>query len=144
MSNEERPLYLRFSSLLLVFIGGTLGTAGREAFSLLFPPIDGVPVAIFGVNIAGAFLLGVLLDGLARGGPDQGKRRALRLFLGTGFLGGFTTYSALATDTALLFGQSPATGFGYGLGTVLIGAGATFAGIWSAASLRMPVRQETA
>lgn len=37
-------------------------------------------------------------------GPVHGRRRDLRLLLGTGLLGGYTTYSALATDTAAVLG----------------------------------------
>ncbi len=38
-------------------------------------------------------MLGALLESLARRGPDEGRRRAIRLLVGTGGLGGFTTYS---------------------------------------------------
>lgn len=139
-SGTARPVHLRPVFLVLVFIGGTLGTAAREGLSLAFPPVNGVPYAIFGINVAGAFLLGFLLDALARRGPDRGRRRALRLLLGTGFMGGFTTYSALATDTAGLLGTgAPGAGIGYALGTVLVGAIATWAGIAVAAAIRQPV-----
>ena len=49
--------------------------------------------------VAGAFLLGWLLEALSRGGPDEGRRRAIRLFVGTGIMGGYTTYSSFAVDT---------------------------------------------
>lgn len=135
--SEARPAHLRPSSLALVFVGGTIGTGIREALSLAFPPVDGVPYAILGVNLVGAFLLGVLLDALARRGPDTGRLRAARLLLGTGVLGGFTTYSALAADTAaLLGGGSVATGALYGVGTVLVGGVASWAGMAAAAAFR--------
>lgn len=126
---ENRPLHVRPSSLLLVLAGGTLGTAAREGLVLALPATGEVPWTILGINVLGAFLLGWLLDALARRGPDHGGRRALRLLLGTGLLGGFTTYSTLATDTALLSGSSPLTGIGYALATVLVGALATALGI---------------
>lgn len=121
---------LRPAHLVVVFLGGTLGTAAREGLGLAIPASAGVPWAVLVANLAGAFLLGVLLEALVRRGAGRGIRRTLRLLLGTGFLGGFTTYSALATDTALLVG----TGQGwlaaaYGLGTVLVGALVTVAGI---------------
>ena len=129
-SGAPRPIHLRPGALMLVFVGGTLGTAAREALSLAFPPIDGIPYAIFGINITGALLLGVLLESLVRRGPDRGGRQRLRLLLGTGLLGGFTTYSALATDTAHLIGSgSVGAGVAYGVGTVLLGAVATWVGI---------------
>lgn len=134
-----RPIHLRPGALLLVFAGGTLGTAGREGLSLAFPPLDGIPYAIFGINIAGALLLGLLLESLARRGPDHGGRQRLRLLLGTGVMGGFTTYSALASDTAhLVGGGSVGAGLAYGIGTVLIGAVATWAGIALAAAAHRP------
>lgn len=133
-SGSPRPIHLRPGALLLVFVGGTIGTAAREALSLAFPPLDGIPYAIFGINITGALLLGVLLESLVRRGPDRGGRQRLRLLLGTGALGGFTTYSALATDTAHLIGSGSAgIGMAYGVGTVLIGAVATWGGIALAA-----------
>lgn len=138
-SGQPRPVHLRPISLLLVFVGGTIGTAAREAISLAVPPVDGIPYAIFGINILGAFLLGLLLDALVRRGPDHGHRRTTRLLLGTGVMGGFTTYSALATDAAALIGDGSApAGIVYGLATVLIGAAATWAGIAVAAATHQP------
>ena len=85
---------------------------------------------ILGINLLGAFCLGLLLSGLARLGPDAGLRRTVRIMVGTGFMGGFTTYSALATDTASLLGDGRiGAGLAYGLGTVVIGGLATWAGI---------------
>lgn len=133
---RPRPLHLRASSLGLVAAGGTLGTAAREGVSLAWPPVAGIPVAILVVNITGAFLLGVLLEALARGGPDRGRRQALRLLLGTGFMGGFTTYSTLAVDTASLLGDGRAgAGAGYALTILIVGALATWGGI-TVATLR--------
>lgn len=132
---SDRPLYLRPGAVCLVLLGGTAGTAAREALSLAFPPVGGVSYATVGINLTGAFLLGLLLDALVRRGPDRGRRQRLRLGLGTGFCGGFTTYSALATDTARLLGDGAAgAGVAYALGTVLLGAVATWAGIAVAAT----------
>lgn len=124
------PGILTPATLALVFLGGTLGTAAREALGLALPASAGIPWAILAANLVGAFALGLLLEALVRRGPDHGIRRKLRLLLGTGFLGGFTTYSALATDTALLFGAGDGwRGAVYAIGTVVVGAGATFAGV---------------
>src|SRR5699024_7793510 len=124
------PLHLRVSSIALVALGGTAGTAAREAVSLAMAPAGGIPVAILAVNLLGAFLLGGLPEALAHRGPDRGRRRAVRLLAGTGFIGGFTTYSTLAVDTARLLGDGEvAGGLGYALGTVFVGALATWCGI---------------
>lgn len=129
------PAYRSPSSIALVLAGGTAGTGSREALSLAFPPLDGVPVTILCVNVVGAFCLGLLLEALGRRGPDHGRRRRLRLLVGTGFLGGFTTYSALAADTAVLLDQQPSgVGLAYALGTLVIGAAATWAGVAAAAA----------
>lgn len=112
-----------------VFLGGTAGTALRAGVSLAVPPVGQIPVAIAVINIGGAFLLGLLLERLQRSGDDTGRRRTLRLALGTGLLGGFTTYSALAADTVGLAGTHPGAALGYAVGTLILGAIASLAGI---------------
>lgn len=129
------PVHVRPEHVAVVFVGGAIGTAAREALSLALPPVHGIPYTVFGINVLGAFLLGVLLDALARRGRDHGRRRVLRLLLGTGVMGGFTTYSALATDSAaLIAGGRAGPGIAYAMGTLLVGAGATWAGIALAAA----------
>jgi CrcB protein len=131
-----KPLHLRWSSLGLVALGGTGGTAVREALALTFPaPPGGLPVTILLINVVGAFLLGALLEGLARRGPDEGRRRGIRLLVGTGALGGFTTYSAFATDAASLSGSALGVAMAYAGLTLVLGAAASVAGIASGAAL---------
>ncbi|MCS5735465.1 CrcB family protein [Herbiconiux sp. CPCC 203386] len=126
----SRPAHLRPAYLALVALGGAIGTGLREAISLATPALGGFPIAIFGINVVGAFVLGALLEALALRGPDEGRRRRIRLFVGTGVLGGFTTYSALATDTALLLGDGSAAPAALYAGlTVVLGAIATWGGI---------------
>lgn len=130
-----RPVHLRARYLLLVAAGGTVGTGAREALALAFPTDPSFNTVIFAINLVGALLLGVLLESLVRAGSDEGRRRTARLLLGTGALGGFTTYSTLATDTAhLLTTGQPAPAALYALGTVLLGALASWAGIALAAA----------
>ena len=135
VSGPVRPIHLRWRYVGLVAAGGTVGTAAREAISLAIPSLAGIPVAIFLINIVGALFLGALLEALAWRGADEGRRRSLRLLLGTGFAGGFTTYSALASDTGfLLTGGQPWAGIGYAVITVVVGAVATLTGIAGAAA----------
>lgn len=121
----------------LVALGGTVGTLARYLLDALIGDTAGLPLGIFIINITGAFLLGVLIESLALGGPDRGRRRDLRLLLGTGLLGGYTTYSLLATDiAALLIGHHIAEALGYGLATVLLGSLASWTGILTARTRR--------
>ena len=112
-----------------------LGTAARYALTLHWPVrAGGWPWATFTVNLLGALVLGFLLEALARRGPDAGRRRLLRLGAGTGFLGAFTTFSALAVETDLLVhAAAPALAVGYALASVLGGLLAAVAGIALAA-----------
>lgn len=131
-----RPVHLTWRYVGLVAAGGTVGTALRALVTIVIPPLGHFPVATFGINILGAFLLGALLESLARRGPDEGGRRALRLLLGTGVLGGFTTYSALATDATLLIARDTVgSALLYSLGTIVLGAVGTWAGVALSAAL---------
>ena len=133
----SRPVHLRPAFWGVVWVGGTAGTAARYLLNRAVPPVAGVPLGTLTINVAGAFALGFLLEGLTRRGPDRGARRVLRLLLGTGFLGGFTTYSALAVDTdSLLRGGQVGHAIGYAGLTVLLGGAASLAGIALAARRR--------
>jgi CrcB protein len=126
----DRRAHEQPALLGLVFVGGAAGTLARWAVGLVVPHAARLPLATFAVNVVGAFVLGALLEHLASRGPDVGRRRALRLTLGTGFCGGFTTYSALANDAdglvrAGLVGHALA----YALVTVVLGLAASALGI---------------
>lgn len=107
-----------------------MGTAARYLLSSVLPSLGVLPVGTFAINVVGAFLLGWLLEALALRGPDTGRRLRLRLFVGTGVLGGFTTYSAFAVDADGLFVvHQAAAGILYAVATILVGAIASVAGI---------------
>ena len=114
-------------TVALVAAGGAVGTAARFVLTSAVPS-SGFPVATFGINLLGAFALGVLLETLNRHASPRAT--AARLLLGTGVLGGFTTYSSLAVDTASLTigGAAPAAAL-YALGTLVLGIGAAALGI---------------
>lgn len=99
---DSGPRRLLLRPLVLVALGGAAGTTARYLLGETISDVAGMPFGIFAINLTGAFLLGWLIEALARYGPDTGRRRDLRLLLGTGVIGGFTTYSALAADTAVL------------------------------------------
>ena len=130
------PVHLHWRYIGLVFAGGALGTTVRYLISAAVPPLSGLPVATLGINVVGAFVLGWLLETLALRGPDHGMRRNLRLFAGTGILGGFTTYSAFAVDAdGLIAAQNLGGSILYAIATIVVGAAATLAGIALAARL---------
>lgn len=116
------------ASLLAVWVGGTVGTALRVAVT---PDraLTAFPVATFLVNVVGAGLFGLLVERLARRPADR-RRPVLGLLLGTGLLGGFTTYSALAVDCVqLVRNGATAAAVAYALGTLLVGGVASWAGV---------------
>lgn len=101
----------------LVFVGGALGSLARYGLALALPGLW----ATWTVNIVGSFALGLLL----------GRRPAqpLRLLLGTGFLGGFTTYSAFAHDMVSLgFVAGPVLGLAAGALQIAMGLVAALLG----------------
>jgi CrcB protein len=133
-SLAPRPLHLRPGAAAVVAVGGLAGTAARYGLALGLPtPVAGWPAATFVVNLVGAFLLGSLLEALARSGSDAGWRRRVRLLAGTGFCGSLTTYSTFAVEADLLVRNHAAwLAAGY-LGASLIGGvAATAAGIAAA------------
>jgi CrcB protein len=95
------------TTLLVVVLGGALGVAARALVTLPLQVVDHplvVPTATLVVNLLGSFLLGMVVGAL-------GDRRArLRAFLGTGVLGGFTTYSAFAVQTVTTSTAAPVVG----------------------------------
>ena len=77
-------------TLAVVSLGGVLGAVLRAAIEQTWPhPVTSIGWATFTINVTGCFLIGVLVVGVERFAPHP----LLRPFLGTGFLGGYTTFS---------------------------------------------------
>ena len=90
------------TALALVFGGGGLGSVARYALMLLVArqwPVAALPLPTLAVNVIGAFVMGILLELLALRVSLPAPQRLLLI---TGFLGGFTTFSAFSLDCALL------------------------------------------
>jgi fluoride exporter len=128
---DARPQHREPLLLGLVALGGFLGAATRYGVALLLPAESGRwPTGTFVVNLVGAFILGALLEGLARGGRDAGWRRRARLLVGTGFCGALTTYSTLAVEADLLVrGGARGLAIAYALVSVVAGLAASAVGI---------------
>ena len=104
---------LRLPTVLLVFAGGCLGGAARYAVARGWPDSSpyAFPWATLVVNLTGAFALAVLVVAVVRRWHDVSWPRR---FFGTGFLGAWTTFSAIAvsTDRLLAHGHGwTATGY---------------------------------
>ena len=127
---SKRPVHLHWGFVGLVAAGGVLGAMTRYGLGLLIPAPGAWPLPTLVINLSGALALGALLEGLSRRGPDVGSRRVLRLALGTGFLGAYTTYSTLAVDAVHLLTTDAPSAVGYLVASLLGGAAATTAGIW--------------
>ena len=114
---------------LLVFIGGGLGSVLRllvyRAARLWLPPE--LPWGTFAVNVAGSLAAGLIAGLLlARGAAGE---NAASLFLMTGLLGGFTTFSAFSLDALLLWQRGDAVAASaYAAGTVLVALAAAVGG----------------
>jgi CrcB protein len=113
------------ANLLLVALGGAAGSVLRYIVSTLSIAWFGAgfPWGTLAVNVAGSALIG-----LAAGLGLQGEAR---LLLVTGFLGGFTTFSAFSLESAALFEKSPLLAGAYVLASVGLGL-AAFALAWAA------------
>lgn len=107
--------------LVSVAVGGALGTAARAGLTLALAGVLG-PALIPIVNVAGAFAIGILFGIRARM-PRSTRAERAQLFFGTGVLGGFTTYSALAVESADL------TLLWWGAATVVVGTFAAWLGV---------------
>lgn len=83
-----------------VSAGGALGAGARYATTLSWPTAQAAfPATVFAVNVLGCALIGILMVSVVQLWPH---RRLLRPFLGTGVLGGFTTFSTYAVDVQQL------------------------------------------
>jgi CrcB protein len=114
---------------LLVFIGGGLGSTLRHTINMVCARFLGTafPYHTFIINITGSTVMGLIAGYLAfKGGASQ----PWRLFLMTGILGGYTTFSAFSLDAALLY-EKGEIGLAalYVVGSVVLSIAGLFAGL---------------
>jgi fluoride exporter len=115
--------------VLLAAAGGALGSSARYLVNVGAGRLLGMgfPWGTMTVNIVGCFIMGVLVGW----GALRGLTNEARVFLATGILGGFTTFSAFSADFAALverknFGLSVL----YVTGSVVLSLAAVFAGLY--------------
>jgi CrcB protein len=99
---------------LIVFVGGGIGAALRHGVSLLAARLvgTGFPAGTLTVNVLGSLIMGVLAAWFTFKGDAS---QHWRLFLATGVLGGFTTFSSFSLDVAVLYERGA-----FGLATVYV------------------------
>jgi len=120
------PRWFSPAALVLVIVGGAVGVALR---ALVVVPLTAgthplvVPALTLVINVVGSLLLGVIV------GVLDDRRPLLRLFLGTGMMGGFTTYSAFAVHVVTTSSAAPVVGLGLIALSVLGGVVAATAGL---------------
>lgn len=115
---------------LIVFLGGGVGAAIRHGFNGLGLRTMGpdFPYATLFINITGSTIMGLIAGWFAFKGQDSSH---WRLFLTTGILGGYTTFSAFSLDAALLYerGQLGLAAL-YVTASVALSIAGLFAGLW--------------
>ncbi|MCB1438902.1 MAG: fluoride efflux transporter CrcB [Nitratireductor sp.] len=122
--------------LLYVALGGAVGASLRHlsGLALLRLAGPGFPVGTLFVNIVGSLVMGLFIGWLAR--RSGGSSTELRLFVTTGLLGGFTTFSAFSLDVANLWEKGQGTlAASYVLASVFFSIMAVFAGLAIARAL---------
>jgi CrcB protein len=114
---------------LLVFVGGGLGSSLRHSVNVVCAKWLGTafPYGTFIINITGSTVMGLVAGYLAFKGEAS---QLWRLFLMTGILGGYTTFSAFSLDAVLLY-ERGAIGLAalYVLGSVVLSIVGLFAGL---------------
>jgi fluoride exporter len=114
---------------LIVFFGGGLGAALRHGVNIVAARAFGTdfPYGTLIINVLGSLAMGLIAEYFAL---KIGLPQRWRLFLTTGILGGFTTFSTFSLEAALLYERGAATTAAiYVIGSVVLGIAALFAGM---------------
>src|SRR3954447_22961838 len=114
---------------LIVFLGGGLGAALRHGINLVSARLLGLefPYHTLIINITGSAVMGLIAGYFAFKGDAS---QHWRLFLTTGILGGYTTFSAFSLDAALLYERgAPGLAALYVLASVILSIAGLFAGL---------------
>jgi CrcB protein len=121
----------RVSPYLIVFVGAGLGGVVRLLLNNAAPIWFGFdfPWATLFINVTGSLLMGLLVGWLAFK-AGAGWSQPVRLFLATGVLGGYTTFSTFSLEAVSLFERDAyGAAFAYVVGSVGLGLAGLFAGL---------------
>jgi fluoride exporter len=124
--------YKAMLQAFLVFVGGGLGALGRWGFGAGGARLWGSawPWGTLGVNVIGGFFMGLVMGHLMKSGAMMPQNDNWRLFLATGVLGGFTTFSAFSIETAKMIEAGHWQNAGlYSAASVVLSVCAVFAGM---------------
>jgi len=115
--------------VLLVFVGGGIGSVLRYVIGKAFSPLSvGFPWGTFSVNIIGSLSIGIFM-GIALKNNYFSENQILLLV--TGLCGGFTTFSAFAYENQQFLKDGDLTSFAiYSLGSLTLGILAVFLGLF--------------
>jgi CrcB protein len=119
------------NSLILVMSGGAIGAALRYGLWRALPVAEGGwPWPTFAANVIGGLAMGVLAAWVLRG---DNSAESLRLFVGVGVLGGFTTFSAFSLEMMQMVERGQVgMAAAYALASVLLALGALLVGMIAA------------
>ncbi|CAL65478.1 CrcB-like protein [Christiangramia forsetii KT0803] len=119
---------MMIKNLLLVFIGGGLGSSFRFIISKYLNVSSLIPYGTFLVNILGSLLLGLILGWAMK---SNSLNSPINLMLGVGFCGGFTTFSTFSFENYSLIKTGDFLSFSvYFFGSIILGILAVLAGIF--------------
>lgn len=117
------------TNILLAAFGGAIGSVLRYLVGVFtvrwFGP--GFPWGTLAVNIVGSFIIGLVVEMIAR---RFNASMELRVFIVTGIIGGFTTWSSFSLDTMVLLERGAmASAAAYVIGSLVVSFAAVFAGL---------------
>jgi CrcB protein len=118
------------TNLLLVAAGGAIGASLRHLSGMAAVRLfgSGFPWGTLFVNVFGSFLMGLFIAWMVK---KTGVSNDVRLFMATGILGGFTTFSAFSLDVANMVERGAmSSAFVYIAASVIISLAAVFIGLW--------------
>lgn len=118
------------TNLLLVAAGGAIGASLRHLSGIAAVRLFGAgfPWGTLFVNVLGSFIMGLFIAWMVK---KTGVSNDVRLFVATGILGGFTTFSAFSLDVANMVERGAmSSAFIYIVASVVISLAAVFIGLW--------------